>query len=46
MAKKKIYSGVVIVRFGFKDKKYIVGDLFKTTDKEVYDNLINIKKIK
>jgi hypothetical protein len=46
MARKKKYKGIANRVFGFGEKRYQKGDLFETTDKEAYENLINIKRIK
>jgi len=46
MAKKNKYKGFVIREFGFDNKKYFYGDTFETSNKEIYENLINIKRIK
>jgi|TARA_R110000787_G_scaffold261374_1_gene366728 hypothetical protein len=46
MGRKKKYKGVATRVFGIGNKRYEKYDLFETTDKEVYDNLINIKRIK
>lgn len=43
---KKTYKGVAIRVFGFKGVQYFAGDNFETKDKKIYDNLINIKRIK
>ena len=44
--RKKKYKGVVIRNFTFGNVKYVYGNVFETTNKEQYDNLINIKRIK
>lgn len=44
--RKKKYKGVVIRNFSFDGLKYVYGNVFETTKKEQYDNLINIKRIK
>ena len=46
MARKKKFKGVVIRNFGFNGVKYVFGNVFETTNKEQYDHLINIKRIK
>lgn len=42
----KEYRGSVIREFSLNGINYIYGDIFKTSNKEQYNNLINIKRIK
>jgi len=43
---EKKYKGVAIRFFGFEKNQYYTGDEFETTNKKMYDHLINIKRIK
>lgn len=51
MARKKKYKGIVLKEFKVgsdpaKRITYKVGDSFETKSKKVYDDFINIKRIK
>lgn len=46
MARKKKYKGVVIRNFGIDGVQFVTGNPYETTNKERYDHLINIKRIK
>ena len=45
MARRKVYKGIVLKPFRLK-KLYLVGNEYKSTDKRMYNHLINTKRIK